>query len=355
MADDIVRLVDEHDEDVAVGEIGEALVRTTSRAQYWKSPADDARKFVAGEDGSVTYRTGDRVRRDEHGYLHYLGRTDRLVKIRGNQVEPGHVELSLREMPGIHEVAVTGTAASDGTTRLVAYMVPQSWPGLRDEEMRAFAADRLAAYAIPSRFIVVRVLPRTARGKLDWDALPEPEFGGVVSASADDTTPDDLEAQIIEVWKTELELAAVGLHEDFFDLGGTSIDALSMFSSLTDTIGHDLAPTILLHASTVHDLAAVIRSGAGARTQESLVPIRPLGSRTPLICVHGGGGGIFFVRNMVEHFDPERPVYALQAAGFAGKPPPYRPVEEMASRYVDELRIVQPHGPYALTGLSFGA
>ena len=277
-----------------------------------------------------------------------------MVECAINTTRTQEVELALRQLRGVCDVVVVPSVATDSATHLVAYVVPEDWPGSTEKELREAAAGVLAGHELPAMFVPIRELPLRANGELDRHALPTPERDALVATDRQRVTPDELETRIIEVWKKELELVAVGLDDDFFDLGGSSIDAVAMFSALDKTHGYDLAPTTLLHAPTVRDLAAVIRAGAGARSQESLVPIRALGTKMPLICIHGGGGGIFFVRNMAERLDADRPVFALQAAGFDGTPPPYRPVEDMATRYLNELRMVQPHGPYALTGLSFG-
>jgi aspartate racemase len=115
----------------------------------------------------------------------------------------------------------------------------------------------------------------------------------------------------------------------------------------------DVPSTTLLQAPTIRSLAATIRTGTWI-TPHSLIPVHTGGEATPFFCVHGGGGGVFFVRDLSAHLEGNRPVYGLQARGFEGRPGPYRPVEELAANYLAEIRPVQPHGPYLLGGLSFG-
>ncbi|MGH8870842.1 MAG: alpha/beta fold hydrolase, partial [Acidimicrobiia bacterium] len=167
---------------------------------------------------------------------------------------------------------------------------------------------------------------------------------------------DDVERTLVEIWEQILGIKGIGIEDHFFDeLAGTSIQGLQTFAELATRLDLDLAPTTLLSAPTIAELAKVIRDGAGTPRYTSLVPVRPTGTKTPFFCVHGGGGGVFFVRDIANHIPEDRPVYGLQAAGFStGTPGVYRPVQEIAARYLAEIRDVQPHGPYLLGGLSFG-
>ena len=160
----------------------------------------------------------------------------------------------------------------------------------------------------------------------------------------------------MEIWASVLKIDDIGIEDHFFDeLGGTSIQGLQVFAALATQMDLDLPPTTLLEAPTIAQLAQVIDSGAGHPRYTSLVPVRATGSKTPFFCVHGGGGAVFFVRDIANHIPADRPVYGLQAAGFStGTPGVYRPVEEIAARYLAEIRDVQPQGPYLLGGLSFG-
>lgn len=346
-----VTLVDDDGKPVPDGTPGNIRVRTKTTARYWNAPALNAESFIDGPDGEVLYRTGDRAVIDEDGCLHYLGREDRLVKVRGNRVETGEVELVIHEMPGVLDVAVKGHTDADNDTRLIAYVVTERKSGPKSSDVRAFATDRLASHAVPAQFVLLAELPRTARGKLDWDALPDPEEA---PSSGSGDPMDHLERTLVAIWQRQLKVTKVGVHDDFFDLGGSSIEALAMFSAVAEETSYDLAPTVLINAPTIRQLADLMRVGAGGRHQDSLIVLRPSGIRTPVAAVHGGGGGIFFARGMVGHIHPDRPVFGLQAKGFDGVPGRYRSIEDIAAGYIAELQTAVPQGPYAIVGLSFG-
>ena len=166
---------------------------------------------------------------------------------------------------------------------------------------------------------------------------------------------EQLEAELVEIWEDILGLSGIRVNDDFWDLGGTSIQGLKVIAEISVRLRQEVPPTTMLQATTVASLAARMIDGEEANRLSSLTPIQRGGSMVPFFCVHGGDGGVFFVRNMSTHMDPDRPVYGLQTAGFDQlRPSVYLPIEELAANYISELRTVQPEGPYLLGGLSFG-
>jgi amino acid adenylation domain-containing protein len=353
-----VLVLDEAGEPVPAGTPGILHVASESSTDgYWRDPERTQASFSPHPGGANRrmYRSGDLVTQAEDGCLRYIGRSDDRVKVRGYAVDLTEVEAAIGSLDRVKEGVVIPVAEA-GDHRLSAFLVatdPASPPD--HPSLRRLLAERLPSYAIPSTFVILETLPMTVRGKVDRRALAA-HLPDEAQRSWPIALPvDELEQSLVEIWEGVLGMAPIGVDDHFFDmLGGSSMQGLQVFAEIARKLDRDLAPTVLLEAPTVSKLAAILRTGQGAPRQTSLLPIRTDGSLAPFVCIHGAGGGAFFVRDLGAIVDPDRPVYAVQASGFDGLPPPYRPVEEIAARYLSELRTERPTGPYILGGLSFG-
>lgn len=169
------------------------------------------------------------------------------------------------------------------------------------------------------------------------------------------TTPeDDTAKQLSHIWQELLGVAAIGLDQNFFDLGGDSSLAVRMFSEIEKVFGVKLPLATLYEAPTIEELARVLHGGVSASGWSPLVAIQPEGSRPPLFCFHGAGGNVLIYRDLSRHLGLDQPFYGLQAQGLDGSRPPLTTIEEMAALYVKEIRRSQPHGPYFLGGYCGG-
>jgi amino acid adenylation domain-containing protein/non-ribosomal peptide synthase protein (TIGR01720 family) len=223
---------------------------------YVGAPGLTASRFVANpfaDDGSRLYRTGDLARFAPDGSLDFLGRADNQIKIRGMRLEIEDVEAGLAEHPRVRHTCVVAKKNTAGGTYLVGYVIPASGAeDLRADEVKAWAAAHMVEYMVPAHIVVMEEFPLTANGKLDRNALPEPTTGA--SSLARPTTDDERAvcAAVAEV----LRLEEVGVDQDFFQLGGDSILAISLLSALREQGLHVTARQIFTH-STVGALAAV--------------------------------------------------------------------------------------------------
>ncbi|MEU3708482.1 non-ribosomal peptide synthetase [Streptomyces catenulae] len=223
---------------------------------YVSAPGLTASRFVANpfaSDGSRLYRTGDLARFAPDGSLDFLGRADNQVKIRGMRLEVEDVEAGLAEHPGVRHTCVVAKKNSAGGTYLVGYVIPAAdHEDLRAEDVKAWAAGHLVEYMVPAHVVVMREFPLTANGKLDRRALPEPEIatGTFVRPTTDD------ERAVCAAAASVLRLEEVGVDQDFFDLGGDSILAISLLSALREAGLHVTVRQIFGH-SGLGALAAV--------------------------------------------------------------------------------------------------
>jgi thioesterase domain-containing protein/non-ribosomal peptide synthetase component F len=165
---------------------------------------------------------------------------------------------------------------------------------------------------------------------------------------------DPTERKLQKIWESLLGTSPIGLNQNYFELGGTSILAVRLFAQITKEFQRKLPLSILFEAQTIAQLAKVLRTDTASSDWSPLVAIQPNGSRPPFFCIHGGGGNVLIYRGLSRHLGSDQPFYGLQAQGLDGERPCLTTIEEMASLYVNEIRRVQPHGPYHLGGYCLG-
>ncbi|MCX5254715.1 amino acid adenylation domain-containing protein [Streptomyces canus] len=223
---------------------------------YVGAPGLTASRFVANPfaaDGSRLYRTGDLARFAPDGSLDFLGRADNQIKIRGMRLEIEDVEVGLAEHPGVRHTCVVAKKNAAGGTYLVGYVIPATGSeDLRADEVKAWATAHMVEYMVPAHIVVMREFPLTANGKLDRNALPEPAIGtgSLIPPSTEN------ERAVCAAVASVLRLDAVGVDQDFFQLGGDSILAISLLSALRDS-GLHVTPRQIFAHSTAGALAAV--------------------------------------------------------------------------------------------------
>jgi amino acid adenylation domain-containing protein len=282
-----VAVLDRHLEPVPVGMPGEIWIGGGCLARgYLGQPGLTAESFLpdpaAAEPGARLYRTGDLARWLAHGEIEFLGRVDHQVKIRGIRVEPAEVEAALRALEGVRDSAVVAVGGGSGR-QLAAYVVPAD-PAAADvtapSSLRAALARVLPAAFVPSSFTLLPELPRTAGGKLDRRALPEPERETAAERIAPRTP---VEARLAAIWAALLGVPEVGVEESFFELGGHSLLAAQVVSRVHAELGVELPVRTLFEGPTVAALAvAVATVEEASRTPAPPLVPRPRGAEAPL-------------------------------------------------------------------------
>ncbi|MET8013973.1 amino acid adenylation domain-containing protein [Streptomyces sp. NPDC005271] len=353
-------VLDEALHPVAPGRPGELYIAGSPLGRgYLRRPGMTAERFVAdpfGAPGERMYRTGDLVRWTAEGRVRYLGRTDHQVKIRGFRIEPGEVEAVLATHPTVAKAAVLAREDLPGEKRLVAYVVPAegerepSAPGADGEALAAHIARSLPDYMVPAAFVTLESFPLTANGKLDRRALPAPS--GTAPITTHPRTPE--ERLLAELFAELLGVPAVGVHDDFFRLGGHSFLATQLVRRIRTTFGVELSVRSVFEAPTVARLAEELGSDTTGDPLAPLLPLRTEGERPALFCVHPGTGTTWSFAGLLAHLAPDQPLYGLQARGLTEPDRMPASLAEMAADYVARMRTVQQSGPYALLGWSFG-
>ncbi|HEX6865428.1 MAG TPA: thioesterase domain-containing protein, partial [Thermoanaerobaculia bacterium] len=346
---------------VPAGVPGELAIGGPGLARgYLGRPDLTAERFVpdpfSGRPGERLYLTGDLARllpsgvpsgvpsSVPSGELAFLGRSDRQIKIRGHRVEPAEAEAALLLHPGVREAVVDAVPGADGLA-LAAWIAPRT---AAPEELEAFLLERLPAPWVPRTWVFLDALPLTPNGKVDRRALPAPSAPERTAAVA---PRDAVELALARIWE-ELLGRPAGVTDHFFDLGGHSLLAIRLAARIRERFGRDLPLGALLAAPTLEQQAALLRQ-EGPLSAGILVPLRTGTGTRPLFLVHAAGGNALCYLDLARRLEIDRPVYGLQSPGLAGEVPPGK-VEEMAARYVREVRVAQPEGPYLLGGWSSG-
>ena len=235
-------------------------------------------------------------------------------------------------------------------------MVRRDGAALERAELDRFLNGRLIAHKRPRRIIFVDEIPKGPTGKPQRHKLAEALCGNsarqMASSSDRSRRATALERELQNLWAKALGHDRVGLQDDFFALGGDFLQAVELFLSIERTLGQPLPRSILFEASTVSEMARRIEASSFNRC---IVPIQPDGKRPPIYCVHDVNGEVLNFRALAHHLGHNQPLYALQSVGLDGQEPPLARIEEMATRYISEIRRLQSTGPYYLAGYSMGS
>ncbi len=275
-----VYVLDERLQPVPIGVRGELYTGGDGVARGYLGRADlTAERFIpdpfSGYPGTRLYRTGDLVRWRGDGNLEFLGRSDHQVKLRGYRIEPGEIEAVLARHPAVGRAVVLLRQDDPRDPHLVAYVVAQQAGGLRDGELQEFLRQRLPDYMIPSAIVLLDAIPVTPAGKVDRLALPEPSCARVEVGSY--VAPrNSVEVMLAEIWADLLQVERVGVHDNFFALGGHSLKATQVISHLRARLGVELPLRALFEAPTVAGLAALVEAPRPASLSAGAPPLVPL-------------------------------------------------------------------------------
>jgi amino acid adenylation domain-containing protein/non-ribosomal peptide synthase protein (TIGR01720 family) len=342
---------------VPLGATGELYLAGAGVARdYVDQPALTAERFVAhpfGPEGARLYRTGDRARWRPDGTLEFIGRTDQQVKIKGWRIDPVEVEAALRRHPAVAQaVVVAYEGGVDHNKQLVGYAVLHQAAAEGDacvepDDLRQHIATQLPEPMVPATVMLLDKLPLTSHGKLDRKAL-------LTLDPTSHHTP--MEKALTELWSDIFGLEKVHIHDNFFDLGGHSLLAIRLINRIHASLGVDITIRELFEAPTIVELAQRLHVLKDSQDNPFavLIPLQSKGTRSPLFCIHTGFGLSWNYIELSKHLGTDQPLYGLQARGFDGGGPLAPTIDAMASDYLEQIRRIQPNGPYHLLGWSFG-
>jgi acetoacetyl-CoA synthetase len=335
--------------------------------------------YFAQNEGVWTH--GDLIEFDADGQARIHGRSDGVLNIQGVRIGPSEIYQALREVPEVEEAMAVEQRRENGA-RLVLLVVMRDGERLDSElelRIRKTIGAQTTALHVPELVVAVEALPVTHSGKrseragrdavegraaANERALANPgalkQIRGAVLAAeaAAERSLDSLDAdaatadKVRAIWEAVLGVQGIGEGDDFFALGGTSLQALRVFTQIRDRLGVDLPLSVLIEAPTVTELAAVVDDPA--KHFQPLVQMRAGEHGPPLFLVHSIWGDVLGMRQIATAMKSDVPVYGIRARGLNPGEEPQTSVEEMAQTYVELIRGFQPEGPYRVAGHSYG-
>ncbi len=265
VAGTVLRILDEDMRPVPEGTAGQLYVGGSGLALgYLNAPELTQQRFmkdpfaqVSGQDpGQWLYRTGDLVRRDETGMLHFLGRMDNQIKLNGCRIEPEHVEIVLRRHLPLKDIAVVACSLPNGAKHLVAFVIPLPGTAFAEADFREAATSCLPPHMIPARLEIVDEFPLTQTGKIDRLALSRLAANTRAKKSSNPHYATPIEATLADLWRRQLRLETVDVDQNFFDLGGTSLQLLGVHAELELLFPGQISVRDLFDLPTIRHLQA---------------------------------------------------------------------------------------------------
>ncbi|MGP0058429.1 MAG: amino acid adenylation domain-containing protein [Beijerinckiaceae bacterium] len=352
-------VTDPYCQPVPIGVPGELYIGGDGVARgYLNRPELTEERFGAdpfsNEPAARMYKTGDRVRQFPDGRLEFLGRLDHQVKIRGYRIELGEIESVLRLHPEVQDAVVIARDYGEGDKRLVAYVTANGPEPVPVSALRNLLRQKLPAHMMPFVVLPLSEFPLTPNGKVDRKALPLPDENLQDARAAYVAPRTPLEEFLAGVWCDLLQLKQIGIHDNFFDLGGNSLLMLQLSLKIEEATGQSFPLTFSYDAPTVAGMAEILGGQRSVPSFSPLVLLRPGADAPPVFIVHGVGGSAMELIPIAKSMRGNQPIYGIQAKGFDGTEPPHDRVEAMADYYLDAITEAQPRGPYLLVGHSSG-
>ena len=307
------------------------------------------------------YRTGDLCRWRTDGLVEFLGRIDSQVKVRGYRVEIGEIESRLASHPGVLQAKVAIRGDSAESKRIFGWVVASTIASPSSADLSSYLSEFLPNYMCPDAIMLIESMPLSANGKVNVTALPDPlKSRDNVSSNA---PIGQTETTLALMWSELLGISDIGRDDNFFSLGGHSLMALRLFSRINREFDLSLPLASLIIQPTIRGLAGLIHPESQLKATTSskisslghFVTLAEGRDMPPLFCIHGGDGGVLFLRDLAVLMPSNLALYAIesQELGKSGKIT-ICSIEHTAADYLNILLDKQPTGPYFLTGYSFG-
>ncbi|MBM9974720.1 pyoverdine non-ribosomal peptide synthetase PvdD [Pseudomonas aeruginosa] len=337
------------------GAVGELYIGRAGLARgYLRRPGLSATRFVPnpfpGGAGERLYRTGDLARFQADGNIEYIGRIDHQVKVRGFRIELGEIEAALAGLAGVRDAVVL---AHDGVggTQLVGYVVADSAEDAERlrESLRESLKRHLPDYMVPAHLMLLERMPLTVNGKLDRQALPQPDAS--LSQQAYRAPGSELEQRIAAIWSEILGVERVGLDDNFFELGGHSLLLLMLKERIGDTCQATLSISQLMTHASVAEQAACIE---GQARESLLVPLNGRREGSPLFMFHPSFGSVHCYKTLAMALRDRHPVKGVVCRALLGAGREVPEWDDMVAEYAEQLLQEHPEGVFNLAGWSLG-
>jgi len=351
-----IRIVDEFNKKVNNGEIGEIVVRSKYLAKgYWRRLELTKSAFHALSDDGITkdYFTGDLGRLKNDGCLEYLGRKDHQAKVKGHRIEIETIENTINSNPSIKATVVNVIEDKNSNAIIVAYIVPKNKQSVEISTIRKTISEKLPAYMAPSKYVTLDSLPTTKNGKIDYSALPTPGKKRPNLEKPFEAARTSIEYNLTKIWEKILEIDEIGIHDNFFDLGGDSLSAFRILNEVKKKFGQHLPIETILKVSTINELAQFVDVQIELKDYSSLIPFQKKGNKPPIFLIQYHDG-ILQYKKLASFLGEDHPVYGVhipwEEHSYLGE----ISLENMADYCVKNIIAKQSSGPYLLGGFCFG-
>ncbi|KAA1241427.1 non-ribosomal peptide synthetase, partial [Aquimarina sp. RZ0] len=347
-----VYIVDSEINLLPIGVVGELCIGGPGLARgYLNRKELTNEKFVNNPfvDGESLYKTGDLARWLADGNIEFIGRTDDQVKIRGYRIELEEIERAVLSNENIQSCCVLVKDDAMGNRLLVGYLVGKE--DFNTEDTQDYLKRKLPEYMVPGIWVTLPEMPLTRNGKIDKKRLPSPEQPDTGIAYV--APRNKIESELVAIWEELLGIESVGIHDDFFALGGHSILAIKLVSKVNLILSKKLSVSILFEYPTIA-LLLENTSSIGSAENNIIITLQEKGHQTPIFFTPPVGGTVGCYRELVKLLGDQQPVHAFQCPGLDGKTPISGSLEEMATTFIEEMQKIDSSGPYRLGGYSFG-
>lgn len=339
---------------VKPGTVGEiAIAGDGVSLGYLNRPELNKERFIANpfenKTESKMYLSGDLGKLLPNGQIQCLGRIDKQVKVRGYRIELGEIEHVLMAIEGIKLAVVLAENDILMAFIQVDFEIKTDIDPIKlcQQEL----TSQLPSFMVPNVFHVIDKIPTTENGKIDRKALLKSK-SDLESKKVYTNPRTENEKLVASIWKENLNLENIDIFSDFFEIGGHSIKAVKIILDIEKLTGKKIPLSSLFQYPTVEKFAELLETDKEIHL-DCLVPIKPNGGKTPLFIVHGAGLNVLNFIDLSKHFDEDQPVYGLQGTA-KSYDAWYESIEDMAAHYIEAIVKINPTGPYALAGFSFG-
>ncbi|MFZ4548425.1 MAG: thioesterase domain-containing protein, partial [Bacteroidales bacterium] len=274
--------------------------------------------------------------------------------IRGFRVEPKEIEILIRKIAGVEDAVVIGFQEPSGNKVLTAFYTGKSIKN-DPEFIKKKLQEVLPAFMVPGIIVHLEKIPLTQNGKSDHAKLNQLAYQHYSDWKPSYIPPvGKTEIGLQAIWQAIFKKDNIGVEDDFFDIGGHSLTAVQLMTGIKQKFGTELPLSALIARPTIRSIAGLIESKNTDYLWDVIVPIRREGNLPPLFLIHGAGLNILLYQSLTKHLKSDRPIYAFQAKGLDGKQTISTSIGEMAEHYINEIKKVQPSGPYYFLGFSLG-
>ncbi|RAL25793.1 amino acid adenylation domain-containing protein [Thermoflavimicrobium daqui] len=324
------------------GVVGEIYISGDSVSRgYLGKPELTAERFIPNPfiPGERMYRTGDLARYRSDGNIEFLGRIDHQVKVRGYRIEPSEIETILLDHAKVKDAVVCDWTDEQNEVYLCAYIVEDA--SVSNTELKNDLAKKLPQYMLPSFIIKLDRIPLNSNGKVEHKQLPKPNTMHMQSEYVAPIT--NLEKQLVCIWQEVLGMDQISVTDDFFQMGGHSLKAISVISRINDILHKNVNLSVMFKHRTIRDLAAYLSTSAHQSNQSSLLTALNQESDSNIFCFPpiAGYGGIF--SSLAQHIHTHT-IYGLD----------FIHEDDRIPKYIEQILSIQVEGPYCLLGYSAG-